>query len=67
MGYDEEMHLEYLEYNERTTKTRTGADLRNVRHQKPRMYASPESDRCPVQAYKVFSDHRPAGFSGKTC
>jgi len=27
IGYDKEMQLEYLEYNERTTKTTTGADL----------------------------------------
>jgi hypothetical protein len=51
---------EYLEYNERTTKTRTGADTTNTRACPPRMYATPDNpDRCPVNVYKAYAEHRP--------
>ena len=40
---------EYLEFNERETKTRSGNDPRNVRA----MFAVPNNEKCPVKAYKV--------------
>ena len=64
LGFDEEQNLEYLEYNERQTKTRTGININNIRLQKPRMYAT-NSARCPVHIYKEYSDKRPDGFSGE--
>ena len=31
LGYDSQLQAEYVEYNERQTKTRTGADVNNIR------------------------------------
>ena len=61
--HDSDLNLEYLEYNERQTKTRTGDDIRGQRDSKPRMYATNITGRCPVETYKIFADHRPIGFS----
>ena len=56
---------EYLEYSERQTKTRTGAELRNVRAVKPKAYrfASGSPDRDPVFVYKVYSEKRPSSMT----
>ena len=63
MGFDKELDKHYLEYNERQTKTRTGADISMYRN-KPRMYEMPETpDRCPVNIYKTYSDKRHQGYS----
>jgi len=56
MGFDSGLYLEYLEYNERQTKTRIGIDPSNVRRQKPRLYAT-GTERCPVATYKAYADH----------
>jgi hypothetical protein len=64
LGFDNELNCEYLEYNERQTKTRTGANPTNIRLQKPRMYAT-GTDRCPVKCIKLYAKHRPANFSVK--
>lgn len=62
--YDSETKLEYLNYNERQTKTRTGIDINNIRDSPPRMYATPDNKaRCPVETYKVYSDLRPECYS----
>ena len=51
---------EYLEYSERQTKTRTGANPRDQRQVKPRMYANPlVPERDPVHAYKLYKEQRP--------
>lgn len=64
LNYDQVLGLEYLEYSERQTKTRTGEDLRNVRGPKPRMNQNPSIlDRCPVHIYKTYQDKRPGDFS----
>ena len=48
---------EYLEYSERQTKTRTGAEPRNVRAVKPKTltfsFVNCSQDRDPVFVYKV--------------
>ena len=51
---------EYLEFNERETKTRTGIDPRNVRTIAPKMFAVPNNEKCPVKAYKVYKEKQPA-------
>ena len=51
--------LEFLELNERQTKTRQGDDIRNVRPVKPRMYAVQGSNRCPVTLYNFYREKRP--------
>jgi len=33
--------IEYLEFNERQSKTRTGVNPRDVRHVTPKMWATP--------------------------
>ena len=38
---DTNSNLDYVEFNERQTKTRTGEDARNVRDSKPRAYETP--------------------------
>jgi hypothetical protein len=52
-------------YTERTTKTRTGADIKDVRKIKPKAYTNPYyPERCPVTMYKKYRDHRPAKMTG---
>lgn len=43
---------EYLESNERETKTRSGKDPRNVTVIAPKMFALPNNEKCPEKAYK---------------
>ena len=52
---------EYLEYNERQTKTRTGGNIVDIRKIKP-MFATGDA-RDPVESYKLYSSKRPYGFS----
>ena len=51
---------EYLEFNERETKTRSGNDPPNVRAIAPKTFAVPNNEKCPVKAYKVYTEKRPA-------
>ena len=51
---------EYLEFNGRETKTRSGNDPRNVRAIAPKMFAVPNNEKCPVKAYKVYAEKLPA-------
>ena len=57
--YDSDLNQEYIDFNERQTKTRTGEDVSNTCKDKPRMYARPDSERCPVMLYKKYADKRP--------
>ena len=51
---------EYLEYTERATKTRSGADLSDVRPYNPKAWAVPnQPEVCPVRIYKEFRSRRP--------
>ena len=52
---------EYLEYSERQTKTRTGAEPRNVLTVKPKAFsfASSSTKKDPVFVYKVNSEEGP--------
>ena len=45
---------EYLEFNERQTKTRTGADPPDVRAFAPKMFSTYGSEKGPVAVYKSF-------------
>ena len=52
---------EYLEFNERLTKTRDGGAVSGSRAFNPKAFANTgDPQRCPVQAYKLFGAHRPA-------
>jgi len=51
--------VEYLEFNERETKTRTGSDYSNVRAVPPKMFATDETERDPVAVYNFFARKRP--------
>ena len=51
--------VEYLEFNERQTKTRTGSDYSNVRAVPRKMFATDETERDPVAVYKFFARKRP--------
>ena len=51
--------VEYLEFNERQTKTRTGADHRDVRPFAPKMFSTDGSEKDPVAVYKLFVQKRP--------
>lgn len=51
--------VEYLEFNERQTKTRTGSDCRDVRTVPPKMFATDGTERDPVVVYKFFAEKRP--------
>ncbi|XP_069109889.1 uncharacterized protein KIAA1958-like [Argopecten irradians] len=50
---------EYLEFNERNTKTRSGAHKGDYRKVAPKMFSQPENDNCPVKMYKLYRTHRP--------
>ena len=60
---DTNSNLDYIEFNERQAKTRTGEDARNVHDSKPRAYETPANKyRCPVGMYKECRNRRPRGF-----
>ncbi|KAK7105971.1 hypothetical protein V1264_017281 [Littorina saxatilis] len=45
---------EYLSYNKRSTKTRTGDHVTNIRAVRPTVWATPEDPtRCPVASFKL--------------
>ena len=44
---------------ERQTKTRTGAEPKDIRAVKPKMFSVPGSDRDPVQGYYLYASKRP--------
>ena len=54
----------FLVYDtERGTKTRTGADIRNIRDNRPVVYENiDDSDRCLVHMFELFREMRPADF-----
>ena len=55
---------EYLELNERQTKTRTGVNITDVRTVTPKMWALPNDPvHCPVFLYKIYGNKRPDDFS----
>lgn len=58
---------EYLEFNERETKTRSGNDPRNVKAIAPKMFAVPNNEKCPVKAYKVYAEKRPTEMINRRC
>ncbi|WAR06441.1 hypothetical protein MAR_021810, partial [Mya arenaria] len=49
---------EYLVYNERRTKSRTGQKRNDLRLFKPKQFAHDSNDTCPVFACKGFSERR---------
>ena len=51
--------VQFLEYTERQTKTRTGAEPKDTRAVKPKMFSVPGSDRDPVKAYHLYASKRP--------
>ena len=59
--------IQYLEYTERQTKTRTGENPRDIRPVKPRMYENENKERCPVQLYKAFAQRRPEDCNNADC
>ena len=66
LKHDDSLNLDYLEYHERATKTRTGDDIKYVRPCPPRMYATPDNpSRCPVALYMLYSSKRPETFSNQ--
>ena len=57
---------EYLELQERQTKTRTGENVRDVRPVKPKMWASGDRERCPVMLHKLYASKRPPKYCNPT-
>ncbi|KAK7113185.1 hypothetical protein V1264_012523 [Littorina saxatilis] len=54
---------EFLSYNERTTKTRTGTDPTGVRPFSRTAWATPETpETCPVKVYKLYAELRPVSY-----
>ena len=63
---DVQLHMvadgtECLEYSERETKTRMGAEPCNVGAVKPKLFAAPNGppERDPVAVYKIYSEKQP--------
>ncbi len=50
---------EYLQWNERKTKTRNGQPA-NIRPYQPKIYCSENKERCPIECFKLYASHRPA-------
>ena len=57
------LEKEYLEYNERQTKTRTGADPSDVRKVTPKMFST-GVERDPADVYKLYCEKRPQNMLG---
>ena len=55
----------YLHFSERQTKTRKGADPRNVRPIKPKAFATPDlpHERDPVVVFKIYSETKPESIN----
>jgi hypothetical protein len=54
---------EYLQMNERNTKTRTRTDVKNKREIPQRAWPNVNNQsRCPVEAYKLYKSKRPPNF-----
>ena len=51
--------LEYMEFNERATKTRTGENTGDVRKVKPKMFSVFGSNNDPVSTFKIYAEKRP--------
>jgi len=51
--------VEFLEYNERQTKTRTGTEPKDMHAVKPKMFSVLSSDRDPVKAFHLYASKRP--------
>ncbi|XP_052762232.1 uncharacterized protein LOC128204867 [Mya arenaria] len=62
VGLDEGSGREFLQLStERQTKTRTGANARDIRQNQPRAYAVlGDPARDPVHLYRTYTDMRPA-------
>ena len=60
---------EYLQFYERQTKTRSGADPRNVQLIKPKAFATPglPRERDPVVVFKIYSEKRPESMNKNRC
>ena len=56
---------EYLHFSERQTKTRTGADLPNVRPIKPKAFVTLDlpRERDLVAVFKIYSGKRPESMN----
>ncbi|XP_076075713.1 uncharacterized protein KIAA1958-like [Mytilus galloprovincialis] len=51
---------EYLEFNERSTKTRSGGKVGDYRPVQPKVFEEPKAgEKCPIHIYKEYSRHRP--------
>lgn len=60
VGVDEDGDEYLVHKKERATKTRTGENVRNIRQFKPKAWNNSIGDRCPVNAYKLYAEKRPA-------
>ena len=55
--------LDYLEFSERSTKTRQGGDTTNLRQVKPKIWENTSNKgRCPVSVFKKYMQLRPADY-----
>lgn len=50
---------EYIEFNERITKTRTAEKQTETRAFPPKQFSHEDTGSCPVYAYKEYARHRP--------
>lgn len=55
--------VQYIELNERQTKTRTGANIADVREVTPKIFES-GGDNDPIKMFKIYAEKRPLDFSG---
>lgn len=53
---------EYLEFSERLTKTRTGAEGTGTRAFSPKAFPGDDQEKCPVHLYKEYARRRPSTF-----
>ena len=61
---DAETGAQWLEYNERQTKTRTRENPRDIRKVKPKMWSTPENpDKWSVKIYKLYLAKRPDAYN----
>ena len=48
-------------------KTRTGAEPKDIRAVKPKMFSLPGSDRDPIRAYHLYAYKRPEQMKSDDC
>ena len=59
LGGTDSKGTEYLEFTERSTKTRSGAKRGDYRMVAPKMFSQPNNPNCTMKMFKTYLNHMP--------